>query len=85
LGVPVNITASAWCSALLTESWVWAWSGGEQEELRSYFFYNSTGGLLKRQDPQIALTDIIALVRGMQTQFNRAESLTQFVHNFLST
>lgn len=41
------------------------WRGGEEEELDSYFFYNSTDGLLKRRDPQTALTDAIVLVRDM--------------------
>ena len=61
----VNVTASTWCSVLLTESWMWVWRGGEEEELDSYFFYDSTDGLLKRQDPQIALTDAIVLVRDL--------------------
>lgn len=61
------ITASAWSSALLTESWVWVWRGDN---------------LIKSQDPQAALTDVIILMRrDMQTLINRAKSLTWFVYN----
>lgn len=67
---------------LLTESWVWVWRAGDEEDLDSYFRYNTSDGLLKRQDPQIALNDAIVLVRDMQTPFNTAESLTWFVYNF---
>ncbi|PKU47872.1 hypothetical protein llap_1852 [Limosa lapponica baueri] len=48
-------------SMMLVESWVWVGRGGEEEELDSYFFYNSSDGLLKRPDPQIALTDAVVL------------------------
>lgn len=59
-------TASAWCNVtLLTESQVWR--GGKEEELYLYLFYSCSDGLLKRQDPQIALTDPVLLVRDMYT------------------